>query len=251
MAFLRGIVWALIGAIYAPLFTGLAVLFEGLGFGHGTYIAAAACAGAVGAALYGAREVSLIGSGIGVLMGVGALMLLPDRVEVLHVCVAAAALAAAVGLTVAFPARCSRHVAGKTVAGLAMGAVGGGILAAAEPLHPHPFSVFAVLAFLVSVNGVLYVATVRWWVSLTERAHGGAAPCYLIESTVMASLAALAAGSVWMAIGPLLSLEVGLWSQASHALHQQVPMAVLGGLVGGGVAGALLALFRFSWVHDL
>jgi hypothetical protein len=251
MALLRGIVWGLIGMIYAPLFTGLAELFQGLGFGHGTYIAAAALAGAVGAALYGAREVALIATGIGVLVGVLVLMLFAAQIAVFHVVLVAAAVAGLVGLTVSFPARCSRHVPGKTIAGLATGALCGGFLALVEPFHPNPFSSFAVLAFLVSVNGVLYVSTVRWWLSLSHRLHCESRPCYVIESLVMATLAGLAAGSVWMMIGPLIDFEAGLWQSASAAMHEGIPMAILGGLFGGALAGMLLELFRFSWVHDL
>ncbi|WP_373508051.1 hypothetical protein [Thiocapsa sp.] len=251
MALLRGIVWSLIGMIYAPLFTGLSELFQGLGFGHGTFIAAAALAGAVGAALYGAREVALIATGIGVLVGVFVLMLFAEQIAVFHVVLTAAAAAGLVGLTVSFPARCSRHVPGKAMAGLATGALCGGFLALVEPFHPHQFSSFAVLAFLVSVNGVLYVVSVRWWLSLSRRLHCESRPCYVIESLVMATLAGVAAGSVWMMIGPLIEIESGLWQSASAAMHDRIPMAILGGMFGGGVAGMLLEFFRFSWVHDL
>ena len=251
IAILRGIVWGLIGMIYAPLFTGLAELFQGLGFGHGSYIAAAALAGGVGAALYGAREVALIATGIGVLVGVLVLTLFAEQIAVLHLVLVAAAVAGLVGLTVSFPERCSRHVPGKTMAGLATGAICGGFLAFVEPFHPNPFSSFAVLAFLVSVNGVLYVSTVRWWLSVSRRLHCESRPCYIIESLVMATLAGVAAGSVWMMIGPLIDVEAGLWQSASAAMHERIPMAILGGLFGGAIAGMLLEFFRFSWVHDL
>lgn len=251
LALLRGIVWGMIGMIYAPLFIGLAELFQGLGFGPLTYVVSAALAGAVGAALYGAREIALIATGIGVLVGVMMLILFAEQVSVVQVAVAAAGVAALVGLTFSFPARCSRHVPGKTMAGLMTGAFCGGLLAVAEPLHPAPFSAFAVLAFLVSVNGVLYVATVRWWLALSRRLHCESRPCYIIESVVMAVLAGVAAGSVWMMIGPLISFESELWQAASAAMHERMPLAVLGGLFGGAVAGVLLEFFRFSWVHDL
>ena len=68
----------------------------------------------------------------------------------------------------------------------------------------------------------------------------------------MAILAGVAAGSVWMVSGPLTNIDPGLWWQtASLGMHQQIPQAVLGGLFGGGIAGILLQIFRFSWVDDL
>lgn len=251
LAMVRGVIWGLIGMIYAPLFTGLAELFAGLGFGHGTYVAAAAVAGGVGAALYGAREISLIATGVGVLVGVSLLMLLAEQVAAWHIILAAAAVAGLIGLTVSFPARCSRHVPGKTMAGLGTGALGGSILAIAEPFHADPFSSFAVLAFLVSVNGILYVSTLRWWLVWSHRLHCESRPCHVIEALVMAVLAGVAAGSVWLVIGPLLSTDGGLWQMASHGLHEALLPAVFGGLLGGVLAGVLMEFFRFSWVHDL
>ena len=66
LVFVRGLVWAIIGLIYAPLFTALFVLFQAMGLGHWAFAPAAAIAGAVGAAFYSAREVALIGAVIGV-----------------------------------------------------------------------------------------------------------------------------------------------------------------------------------------
>ena len=250
LIFLRAIVWSLVGMIYAPLFTGLVFILKVLGFGHLSYVMAASVAGAVGAVLYGAREVSLISTGLGVAVGVATLISVSESVSLTQVSLIAGVLAAIVGITVPFPQRCSRNVPPKAVAGLVAGAFGGAILAMAEPLHPAPFSLFAMLAFLVSVNGVIYVATVRWWVALPRRLHLEAQPCYLIESLVMAVLAAVAAGSVWMVSAPLLNLG-GIWQIASEAMHGEIQRAILGGLFGGGTAGMLLETFRFSWVHDL
>jgi len=251
LIFLRGIIWGLIGLIYAPLFTGTLELLRGAGFDQSSYVIAAALAGAVGAVLYGAREVALISTGLGVTVGVVVLILFSGQVSFLQSVLIAAGLAAGVGITVPFPSRCARNVAGKALAGLANGLIGGAVLAIAEPLHPAPFSLFAVLAFLVSVNGVLYVASVRWWVSLARCTRIESQPCYLIESLIMAILAGVAAGSVWMVSGPLLDLNGGLWHQASLAMQYEVPQAVLGALFGGATAGMLLEAFRFGWVHDL
>ncbi len=237
--------------IYAPLFTGLVELTRGTGMGSLSYILAAGLAGGAGAVLYGARELALVSTGIGAVVGVALLILLPEQTNPTDVMLIAAGLAATVGLTIGFPRRCSRHVPGKLLAGLVTGAFAGSVLAIAEPLHPAPFSIFATLAFLVSVNGVLYVATVGWWVALSRRLQLESRPCYLIESAIMAILASVAAGSVWMVIAPLLSLDHGVWQIASLSMHQAIQQGILGGLIGGGTAGVLLETFRFSWVHDI
>ncbi|WP_295404831.1 hypothetical protein [uncultured Thiocystis sp.] len=252
LAFIRGIIWSLHGMIYAPLFAGLSALLKELGFGGSTYAIAAAVTGAVTAVLYGARELSLISSAIGAAVGVILLIVLTGPSAFVYAALGAAAIAATVGLIVRFPTRCSMNVASKALAGLAAGAVGGTILALAEPFHAAPFSLFVVLAFLVSINGVLYVASLRRWVALTHRFCQTAFPCNLVEAAIMAILAGVAAGSVWMVSGPLTNIDPELWWQAaSLGMHQQIPQAVLGGLFGGGIAGILLQIFRFSWVDDL
>ncbi|MBK1720224.1 hypothetical protein [Thiocystis violacea] len=252
LAFLRGIVWSLIGMIYAPLFTGLLKLMQGAGIGPFSYILAAGLAGGAGAVLYGARELAIMSTGIGAAAGVAILILWPGEATLTNTVVVASVLAATVGLTVSFPRRCSRHVPGKLLAGVMTGAFGGTVLAIAEPLHPAPFSIFAVLAFLVSVNGILYVASVSWWVDLSRRLRLESRPCYLIESAIMAILASVAAGSVWMVSAPLLSVDQGAaWQLASFSMHREIQLAILGGLIGGGTAGILLEFFGFSWVHDI
>lgn len=251
MAFLRGIVWSLIGLVYAPLFTGLAAFLQSLGWSHAAYLAAGGLAGGIGAALYGARELSLIGTGLGVAVGVVTLMGFADSLTFMQSAGIAAGIAITAGFWIPFPTRCSRAVPGKTLAGLMTGALCGGALALAEWAHPFAFSIFVVLALMVSVNGILYVASVRWWVELSRRLHCESRSCRLVESLVMAVLAGLAAGSVWMVTGPLLDPEALLWRDASALMHDHLPLAVAGAMFGGGLAGLLLEFFRFSWVHDL
>ncbi|GAB0150048.1 hypothetical protein EBL85_08875 [Marichromatium sp. AB32] len=250
LLFLRTIVWCLIGLIHAPLFIGLVELLRVHGWSHWAYVPAAALAGAIGAVLYGAREISLMATAIGGVVGVGALIALNGTLGFIESALLAAVLAAVVGALVPFRARCSRHVPGKTLAGLMTGALVGTAVALADSLQPGGFAVFAVLLFLVSVNGVLYVSTVRGWVCLSRRLLLESRPCQLIEALVMALLAGVAAGSVWLISGPLIAVEQGWWMQASLALHQDLAQAVVGAVLGGALAGMLLELFRFPWVHE-
>jgi len=248
---LRGIVWGVIGIVYAPLFVGLAALFERLGVGVWTYAAAAGLAGAAGAALYGAREVALVGSGIGVAMGLLLLIALGDTLTFGQAVLIASCVAATIGLVVVFPGRCTRKVPGKVMAGLTGGALCGAALALAHPLQPEPFSAFALLAFLVSVNGVLYVASVRWWVGLAARLGIESRPCNTIEALVIAVLAGIAAGSLWLMAAPLHGESSLLVREVSAAIYRDLPLALLGGIFGGALAGSLLEAFGVAWVHDV
>jgi hypothetical protein len=251
LAFLRAIIWSLIGVIYAPLFIGLLSLARGSELGSVSYVLAAALAGGAGAVLYGARELALISTGIGAVAGVALLILMPGQATLTNAVVIASILAATVGLTLSFPRRCTRHVPGKLLAGLVTGAFVGALLTIAEPLHAAPFSTFSILVFLASVNGILYVGTVRGWILFSRRIGLESRPCDLIEATTMAILAAVAAGSVWMVVAPLMGVEPGFWQLASLSMHDEIPQAFLGGLLGGAMAGLLLEIFRFPWVHEV
>ncbi len=252
LVLVRGIVWGLIGLIYAPVFAALYALLIQVGAGSASYVPAAAIAGAAGAALYGSKEVALVGAGVGALIALCLLVALPGPVALPIVALSAAAVAAVVALTTSFPARCSHHLLGKMLAGFSAGGVGGAILALVEPLHPQVFALFAVLAFLVSVNGVLYVAGVRRWVAWTDGLRFKMRPCRVVETLVISVLAGFTAASVWLLAGSLMGWNAeSVFGDAADALYRQLPVAMFGGLFGGAVAGVLLELFRFSWVHDL
>ncbi len=191
LIWMRGIVWGLIGLIYAPLFIALTAILERFGAGPATYVAAAALAGAAGAALYGAMRTGpgghrhwLGGRHLLLMTATGALGFGQSVVV-------SAAVAALVGLAGVFPGQCTRQIPGKVLAGLTAGALGGAVLAVAEPLHPQPFSAFTLLIFLVSVNGVLYVASVRGWISLSPAAAPGCWSLPLSEALVLATLPGL------------------------------------------------------------
>jgi hypothetical protein len=123
------------------------------------------------------------------------------------------------------------------------------VLALAEALHPFDFYGGAVLAFLISVNGIFYVATVRRWVQWA--AAGGNRYCDPIEVAVVALLAGLTAGGLWLGAAPLMGIGASDLSAAMVNLEAELPLATLGAVFGGALAGVLLETFGFRWVHDV
>jgi len=247
-AVLRAVAWALIGVIYAPLFVILHALLAPELHG-GAYPAAAAVAGGVGAAFYGARQValaaSLIGAGSALLM----VVLFDGQAVLWHLALVAGGIGLLTGLAVDFPSRCVTHVPGKVLAGGLTGGLCGALLMGASTLVGLALSMAAVIAFLVSVNGVIYVASVRHVTRVT--ASIPVRFCGLTEGVIIAVIAIIVAASVWGFAGTLSDRHGDLVAAVMNDSAAQMPVLVAAGLGAGGITGALLELFDFDWIDDL
>jgi hypothetical protein len=246
LIFVRGLVWSIIGLIYAPLFTGLFVLFQALGLGYWAFAPAAAIAGAVGAAFYSAREVALVGALIGLGSTTLIFILIPGTVSLWQISLAAALAGALLGRLTHFREHCALQAPGKAMAGLMSGLACGALLTTVEIFHPLNFNITAIVAFLVSVNGTSYSATVGWW--LRQAKVKGGRPCQIIEALVIAMVATVAAGSLWVFGGPLIGAVDGGYHALLDSILKFMPEAMFGGFIAGAVTGALLEAFDFEWV---
>ncbi|MBK5931700.1 hypothetical protein [Halochromatium salexigens] len=245
---IRALLWALIGAIYAPLFVILEALFAPM-LGVFALAAAAACAGAIGAAYYSARQAALAASLIGVLATLFVLIVFSDHAAFWHAALLCGVLGLSTGLLIDFPSRCTANVPAKALVGAVTGAASGAALSALASFGLGLSSVVAV-AFLVSVNGVIYVASVRWVVSAT-----GGLPrrwCPFAEGAIIGLVAVIVGGSIWAFASALSGYDrPGLFLQVVESTSSGLPFAVAAGLAAGSVTGILLELFDFAWVDDL
>lgn len=245
---IRALLWALIGAIYAPLFVVLEALLAPM-LGVFALVGAAACAGAIGAAYYSARQVALAASLIGALATLFVLILFHDQALFWQAALLCGVLGLATGLLVDFPSRCTANVPAKALVGALSGVASGAVLSALALFGLGLSSVVAV-AFLVSVNGVIYVASVRWAVT----AAGGLPQrwCPVAEGLVIGLVAIIVGGSVWTFASTLSGYDQpGLFLQVIETTSSGLPVAAAAGLAAGSVTGALLELFDFDWVDDL
>jgi hypothetical protein len=244
----RSVLWALIGAIYAPLFVVLHALLQP-SLGAFAFAAAAAGAGAVGAAYYSARQAALVASLVGVVASLFVLMAFYHQAAFWHVALVCGVLGMVAGLAIEFPSRCTANVPGKSLLGAVSGAVSGGVLSAIALLGAGLSPIVAV-AFLVSVNGVIYVASVRRVVGAT-----GMLPrrwCPIAEGLVIGVVAIIVGGSVWAFANSLTGFDrAGLFLEVIDRNSSILPLAVGAGLVAGAVTGTLLELFDFDWIDDL
>jgi hypothetical protein len=246
--FVRAVLWALIGAIYAPLFIVLEALMAPY-LGDFAFIGAAMGAGAIGASYYSARQASLVASLIGAGGSLLVLLMLHEQTAFWHTALVCGALGVAAGFLIEFPTRCTANVPAKALVGAFTGAASGVVLAALA-LAGLGVSPVVAVAFLVSVNGVVYVASVRWVV-----ASAGGLPrqwCPVAEAVVIGLVAIIVGGSIWA-----FAMSISGFDHPGHLLpviettSAILPFAVAAGAVAGGVTGSLLEMFNFDWIDDL
>ncbi len=247
---LRGLIWSLIGVIYALLFMALRVLMQGLEVLSWAEIPASALAAGASAVLYGAHELALLSTGLGIGVGLGLLILIP-QITLGEILVAAMLVASLAGFTFSFPRRCTRHVVGKLLAGLFVGSGAGALLVGVRSLGLQPDLTPLHLMLLIGSSGLLYVMTIRSWIQVTQWLGCESLPSDPVESLVMAILATIAAGSIWVLFVPILGSETNGWSWASLAIYHQIPETLLGGCLGGALTGIVLELLGLPWVNDL
>lgn len=246
---LRSLIWGIVGVIYAPLFIALRDLFQLADLGSWSLVPAAALAGGAGAMLYGARQVAIAASLIGVSTG-SIMLLIPGAGSALWPSALLGLVAGiAGGVFVQFPGSCTAHVLAKVVTGMTSGAISGVLLALAAPVIPVVAFDAAVVAFLVSVNGVIYVVTVRSWA--TWLAALDAMAGRFKQALVIGVVAMLTAASVWIVAKSIAGEVSGPIAQTLMGLPGSLPAALMAGAVAGAITGALLEIFRFRWVLDV
>ena len=79
----------------------------------------------------------------------------------------------------------------------------------------------------------------------------GGRHCDIVEAAVVALLAGLVAGGLWLAAAPIMGGTPSGLALAMAQLGTELPLALFGGVLGGVVGGALLQAFGFRWVHDI
>ena len=231
--------------IHAPLFVLLQQLLTPVLSGYATVLAASV-AGAIGAAFYGARQLALAASLVGVLGATLLLVLVGQQPHAWLVVALAAALGLIAGVAVDFPHRCTLNIGRKFLVGGGVGALAGGVLLGVDLFAGFSLPITAAVAFLVSVTGVLYVTVLDLW----RDASGSGRPrfCSLTESAAIAVIASFVASSLVAFAGIFAEEPPGALTEALIRGAPQLPLAFLGGMTAGAVTGGLLELFEFAWV---
>lgn len=234
--------------IYAPVYVVLRELLTPSLAGFAGVLAAAA-AGGIGAAFYGARQLALTASVIGICSALLMLMTIGPQVAPWLIAGVAIVLSLIAGAAVDFPSRCTARVGLMILIGGGMGAFAGALLLAADRLVAIALPTAAAVALLVSVTGVLYVAGMN--LRGLQRRPGRSRFCSLTEGIVIALIAVVVANSMAAFAGLFADDGSGPLTRALLLTADYLPVAVLGGMIAGAITGGLLELFEFEWVDRI
>lgn len=243
---LQGIAWGLVGLVYAPLFSALLEMFSLMGLRAWAYVPAAGFAGAVGAALYGSMPIAIIGTLTGIFSATTYMMSVGGNIGLLRAAGVGAIFGIVVGIFVKFPARFSQGVPSKSIVGLVTGLIAGILVSVSTLFLGDAMDFRVAVALLVAINGMLYVAAVRGLVRKIDRGL----PKTLVEAVVCGVLSAAAGASIWLIGGPVLGVVDPSYSLVIGHILEQLPLAAVGGVIGGAIAGAALEALGIKALHD-
>ncbi|KAA6186233.1 hypothetical protein F2Q65_05365 [Thiohalocapsa marina] len=244
----RAAVWSLFGAIYAPLFIVLRELLAPMGAPQ-AFVLAAGAAGGIGATFYGSRQLALTASVVGIASGALVLGVFGHQASPWLLAAVALVLGLLAGAAVDFPHRCTANVGLKFLVGGGVASAAAMALVGLDRLLGLVLPVAALVAFLVSITGVLYVSGMHVLAQRGPQLRGRF--CSLVEGAVIALIALLVANSLAGFAGLLAEGPAGPMTHALALSAELLPFALLGGMLAGAVTGGLLELFEFGWVDQL
>jgi len=234
----RATIWALAGALFGGLFFGLDEVFSTLGGTRWLMLTAAvALAGAVTAAFFGAMQVALLGTMVGVLVGIVSLMLAAGPERPLFMLAVAMGAGLVAGSFYSGPSAVRSRPLGQTLSGLLAGCAAGPVLHVSAASLGFGGNLLLLAAVAVSLVGILYLIAVRWVLALCSEWMSAK-----MSGPVVAGLVATAvATSMWL-IGGGASGGVVLPEGAIAERLLPVTQSLIGGALGGAIGGSVLEL---------
>lgn len=234
----RATIWALAGALFGGVFFGLHEVFGTFGGAPWLMLTlAVALAGAVTSAFFGAMQVAVLGTMVGVLVGIVFLMLAVDPERPMIMLGAAMGAGLVAGSFYSGSSAIRSRPLGQTVSGLLAGCVAGPILHLLAASLGFGGSMLLLAALAVSLVGIFYLIASRWVLSLCSEWMSAK-----MSGPVVAGLVAAAvATSMWL-IGGSVTGGVELPEAALGERLLPVTQSLIGGALGGAIGGAVLEI---------
>ncbi|MET0064744.1 MAG: hypothetical protein ABW076_00200 [Candidatus Thiodiazotropha sp.] len=243
-ASIRGAIWAFIGLLYAMLFVFLAGFAEYWHLPIAPFLFAGVLAGTLGALIYSSMRLSVLMTIIIAPVSLFYFMFSAKPVNMPVLLLIVTLLGAVIGALYGFFSLGSRvyRADAKTLAGFSAGWLAAlGFLLLSGFAEHQPISL--VVGLMCPITGIIYVllvpAFIRMYDNLLPTVGDGLMAGIGVSGFVALSLFIMTSSIDTEMAGPLLpTLD---W------IHAQLGDAILGGIIGGGLAGILSGLLLTNW----
>ncbi|MEW8027550.1 MAG: hypothetical protein AB2806_07395 [Candidatus Thiodiazotropha sp.] len=243
-ALIRGAIWAFIGLLYAMLFVFLSAFADHWQLPIDPNLFAGVLAGTLGALIYSSMRLAVLMTTIISPISIFYFILSDHPVDLLLLVILVSLVGAVVGALYGIFSMGSRvnRADAKTLAGFSAGWLAALAYLLAVNLT-GPVSITTVVAILCPLTGILYVALVPGFIKLYDNLLPPVGDGLMVGVGVSGFIALC----FFVMIGTIDDSVAGPLSAALEVIHANLPGAVVGGILGGGLAGIGSGLLLTDW----
>ncbi|WP_316365035.1 hypothetical protein [Candidatus Thiodiazotropha sp. CDECU1] len=243
-ALIRGAIWAFIGLLYAMLFVFLAAFADHWQLPIDPNLFAGVLAGTLGALIYSSMRLAVLMTTIISPISIFYFILSDHPVDLLFLVILVSAVGAVVGAlygSFSMGSRVNRADA-KTLAGFSAGWLASLTYLLVVNLTA-PISISTIVALLCPLTGILYVAQVPGFIKLYDNLLPPVGDGLMVGVGVSGFIALC----FFVMISSIDDSVAGPLSAALEVIHANLPSAILGGVLGAGLAGVASGLLLTGW----
>ena len=243
-ALIRGAIWAFIGLLYAMLFVFLAAFADHWQLPIDPNLFAGVLAGTLGALIYSSMRLAVLMTTIISPISIFYFILSDHPVDLLFLVVLVSAVGAVVGALYGIFSMGSRvnRADAKTLAGFSAGWLASLTYLLVVNLTA-PISISIIVALLCPLTGILYVALVPGFIKLYDNLLPPVGDGLMVGVGVSGFIALC----FFVMISTIDDSVAGPLSAALEVIHANLPGAIMGGIVGAGLAGIASGLLLTDW----
>ncbi|PUB89793.1 MAG: hypothetical protein DBP01_09440 [gamma proteobacterium symbiont of Ctena orbiculata] len=243
-ALIRGAIWAFIGLLYAMLFVFSAAFADYWQLPIDPYLFAGVLAGTLGALIYSSMRLAVLMTTIISPISIFYFILTDHPVDLLMLVIVVSVVGAIVGALYGVFSMGSRvnRADAKTLAGFSAGWLASLSYLLVVNLTA-PLSISTLVALLCPLTGILYVALVPGFIKLYDNLLPPVGDGLMVGMGVSGFIALC----FFVMIGSIDDSVAGPLSAVLEVIHGNLPAAVVGGLIGAGLAGVGSGLLLTDW----
>ncbi|MES9836070.1 MAG: hypothetical protein AB2728_05500 [Candidatus Thiodiazotropha sp.] len=243
-ALIRGAIWAFIGLLYAMLFVFLSAFADHWRLPIDANLIAAVLAGTLGALIYSSMRLAVLMTTIVSPLSIFYFILSDPPVDLFLLLILVSVAGAVVGALYGIYSMGSRvnRADAKTLAGFSAGWLAALVyLLLTSAVDAIPINI--TVALLCPLTGILYVAMVPGFIKLYDNLLPPLGDGLMVGVGVSAFIALC----FFVMIGSIDDSVAGPMADALKVIHDNLPGAVAGGIVGAGLAGIASGLLLTDW----